>query len=110
MYATTTKISGLWEDVKCSGDGILGFSCDDIERCKDEAVGNAFGAFTTCATLIFAMAGLLTRIRRKADSNFQKVIGCVPVRTLNVLLRRQHDLTLTRTGRIPLASSPWGRP
>lgn len=72
------EASGLWEDVECSGDGILGFSCDEIKRCKEEAVGNAFGAFTTCATMIFAMLGLLTRIRRKADSNFQKVIGCVP--------------------------------
>ncbi len=37
--------------------------------------GQQFGAFMTCATLIFALIGCLTRIRKTADTNFQKVHG-----------------------------------
>jgi len=75
---TTHEVTGTWEDVQCTSDGMLGFGCDEIERCKEEAVGNTLGAFMTCFTLIFALMGVLTRIRRKADTNFQKILGCIP--------------------------------
>jgi hypothetical protein len=32
----------------------------------------------TAFTLLFALQGCLTRIKREADTNFQKLIGCVP--------------------------------
>ena len=35
-------------------------------------------ALVTCATLLFSMMGCLTRIRKRADSNFQKLIGVGP--------------------------------
>ena len=53
-------------------------NCDDVEQCQDEAVGNQLNAFSTCVTLILAMMGVTTRIKKKADSNIQKILGCVP--------------------------------
>ena len=41
-------------------------------------MNNIFGAFMTCCTLIFALIGCLTRMRKVADTNFQKMIGCIP--------------------------------
>jgi len=68
--------SGLWADVRCDENkGILGFSCSEVEQCQDEAVGNQLNAFSTCVTLILAMLGVTTRIKKKADSNIQKLLG-----------------------------------
>lgn len=36
------------------------------------------GALIGCVTLIFSLIGCLTRIRWRQDSNFQKLIGCMP--------------------------------
>jgi len=54
------------------------FGCDYVNTCRDTAQSNQFGAFMTFVTLIFAIIGCMTRIKRVADSNIQKVIGCIP--------------------------------
>lgn len=75
----------------CDGDdGTLGiFDCATINGCHRSASGGDGGwggwvgsqqqsAFVTCATLVFALMGCLTRIRWRQDTNFQKLIGCLP--------------------------------
>jgi hypothetical protein len=59
-------------------DNEFGYPCDVLLACAEQAKGNRFGAFVTCATLIFAMIGCLTRIRKRADSNIQKIFGTFP--------------------------------
>jgi len=56
----------------------LGYPCAPLLACSEQALANRSGAFITCATLLFALIGCLTRIRKKADSNFQKIIGTFP--------------------------------
>jgi len=46
-----------------------------MEECRETSANSQFGAFTTAVTLIFALIGCLTRIRKTADTNFQKLIG-----------------------------------
>ena len=69
-----------WENAECSSNqnSYYGFPCNAVDTCREAAVNNQFGAFMTCATRIFAMIGCLTRIRRVQDTNFQKMIGCLP--------------------------------
>jgi hypothetical protein len=74
----------------CDGDdGSLGiFDCATINGCHRSASGGGDwetwvgsqqqNAYVTCFTLIFAMMGCLTRIRWRQDTNFQKLIGCMP--------------------------------
>ena len=51
---------------ECSGgaDSMFGFPCDKMQQCADAATSSQFGAFMTCATLLFAMIGCLTRIKK----------------------------------------------
>ena len=44
--------AGAGENGRAGGGTLLGFPCADVERCKAEAVGTAFGAFATCVTLV----------------------------------------------------------
>ena len=44
-----------------------------IESCRTIASGTAFGAFTTCATLLFALMGTQNRMKFSSDANIQKV-------------------------------------
>jgi len=74
-----------WSDIREGGDKcqspdstLHGYACDDVQSCADQAISNQFGAFSTCVTLLAAMMGCLTRIKKKADTNFQKIMGCVP--------------------------------
>ena len=62
----------------CAEAELHGFGCAEVQKCRDVAYSNQFGAFTTCAGLLFALMGCLSRIRKRADSNFQKIISCVP--------------------------------
>mmetsp|Transcript_17515 Transcript_17515/g.20303 ORF Transcript_17515/g.20303 Transcript_17515/m.20303 type:complete len:335 (-) Transcript_17515:127-1131(-) len=74
-----TEDAVFWDELECeSGEFAFGYPCDEVNVCKDQAVGNQFGAFTTAATLILALNGCLTRIRRAADSNLQKLLGTLP--------------------------------
>jgi hypothetical protein len=56
----------------------LGYPCAPLLACQEQALANQFGTFITCATLIFALIGCLTRIRKRADTNLQKIIGTLP--------------------------------
>jgi len=75
-----------WSEVpaRCTGNSSNSsrpdfyYPCEVLLGCAAQTRGNRFGAFVTCATLIFAMIGCLTRIRRRADSNFQKIVGTFP--------------------------------
>jgi len=71
-------------------DFSLGYPCTPLLMCAEQAIANQFGAFVTCVTLIFALIGCLTRIRKRADTNFQKIIGTFPdligIMTLGVAL------------------------
>jgi hypothetical protein len=49
-----------------------------MTACATNASGNMIGALITFATLLFAMNGCLTRIKKVADTNFQKILGCAP--------------------------------
>jgi hypothetical protein len=85
------EFNGLfWKDVECGNDidSFYGYPCDAIASCRAAATDSQFGAFVTAATLIFAMIGCLTRIRKVADTNFQKVVGCIPD-TIGVLTQIQ---------------------
>lgn len=74
----------------CDGDdGAVGiFDCAAINGCHRSASGGGEwsqwvgsqqqNAYVTCFTLVFALMGCLTRIRWRQDSNFQKLIGCLP--------------------------------
>ena len=60
-----------WSDVDRDLVAPYGWDWDSVSQCQDQSVTNQMGAFTTAATLIFAMNGCLTRIRTVADTNFQ---------------------------------------
>ena len=75
--------SGRWSDLEseCKGHQEFhesGFPCKMLEQCARISVNNQFSFAVTCITLVFALMGVTTRIRKNADSNFQKVIGCIP--------------------------------
>jgi len=85
------EFNGLfWKDVECGDDvdSFYGYPCEAVASCRAAATDSQFGAFLTAATLIFAMVGCLTRIRKVADTNFQKVVGCIPD-TIGVLTQIQ---------------------
>jgi hypothetical protein len=67
-------------EVQCdTGDeDFFGYNCEMVKACSDRAAGNYWGALITFATLILAMNGCLTRIKRVADTNLQKILGCAP--------------------------------
>jgi len=67
-----------WEGVNRGTVAGTGFPWESLKECKAQAEGNQLGALTTTVTLIFALNGCLTRMRRKADTNFQKLLACVP--------------------------------
>lgn len=67
-----------WSEIKRSDIASYYFPWSAVKKCRDQAIGNQFGAFSTAATLIFALIGCLTRMRKVADTNFQKVIACLP--------------------------------
>ena len=67
-----------WKDVNEAVAVEAGFSWDATKECKAEVLGMQMGAFSTTATIVFALNGCLTRIRRVADTNFQKLLGCLP--------------------------------
>jgi hypothetical protein len=72
--------STFWSDAGCVGNATdyYGLPCSEVDACAEASINSQFGAFLTCVTLIFAMNGCLTRIRKRADTNFQKFLGCVP--------------------------------
>jgi len=55
-----------------------GMPCADLNKCGASSVNNQLGAYMTAFTLLFALLGCLSRLRKIADTNFQKVIGCLP--------------------------------
>mmetsp|Transcript_64800 Transcript_64800/g.146178 ORF Transcript_64800/g.146178 Transcript_64800/m.146178 type:complete len:215 (-) Transcript_64800:268-912(-) len=87
-YAVLSKVS-LW-DMYFKLISALAFP----PSCRTRTCGffrtqaSQFGAFMTAATLVFAMLGCLTRIRKVADTNWQKVLGCIPD-TLGVITQAQ---------------------
>jgi len=74
-WADCTEDNVWWSAVECGSGGTLyyGYRCDEVEHCSEAAQASQFGAFMTAATLVFAMLGCLTRIRKVADTNWQKV-------------------------------------
>eukprot|EP00615_Pteridomonas_danica_P008472 CAMPEP_0114339472 /NCGR_PEP_ID=MMETSP0101-20121206/7756_1 /TAXON_ID=38822 ORGANISM="Pteridomonas danica, Strain PT" /NCGR_SAMPLE_ID=MMETSP0101 /ASSEMBLY_ACC=CAM_ASM_000211 /LENGTH=378 /DNA_ID=CAMNT_0001472459 /DNA_START=170 /DNA_END=1306 /DNA_ORIENTATION=- len=48
-----------------------------LAGCRTIAYGTAFGAFTTCATLLFALMGTMNRMRFSSDANIQKALGMI---------------------------------
>lgn len=89
-WADCTEDNVWWSAVECGSGGTLyyGYRCDEVEHCSEAAQASQFGAFMTAATLVFAMLGCLTRIRKVADTNWQKVLGCIPD-TLGVITQAQ---------------------
>ena len=67
-------------DVGCEEgeDSFYGYPCEEMQKCADRALGNYWGALITFATLILALNGCLTRIKKVADTNLQKILGMVP--------------------------------
>ena len=59
-----------WVDAQCAhGEtSYFSFPCAAMETCQDAAINNQVGAYMTCVTLIFAIIGCLTRMRRVADT------------------------------------------
>mmetsp|Transcript_35136 Transcript_35136/g.45315 ORF Transcript_35136/g.45315 Transcript_35136/m.45315 type:complete len:475 (+) Transcript_35136:59-1483(+) len=85
------SVKGVWwSSVKCSDgeEDFYGFPCGPIDTCGNTSLNLQFGAVMTCVTLIFAMIGCLTRMRKVADTNFQKMIGCFPD-TLGIITQAQ---------------------
>lgn len=72
------QVEQFWYEYECGGDFDFGYPCDEVELCQEQAIANQFGAFTTFATLILALNGCLTRIRKIADTNLQKFLGVIP--------------------------------
>lgn len=50
---------------------------DGLGECRSMAASAAFGAFTTCATLLFALIGTVNRMKFSSDANIQKALGMV---------------------------------
>ena len=48
-----------------------------MQTCRDSALGNEVGSFTTCATLLFAAIGVMNRMRFSSDAPIQKGLGMV---------------------------------
>lgn len=69
-----------WSNVDQDHVVPYGWDWDSVSQCKEQSVTNQMGAFTTAATLLFAMNGCLTRIRTVADSNFQSTAPTFEVR------------------------------
>ncbi len=67
-------------DVGCSSgeEDFFGYDCDVMAKCAENAAGNFMGALITFATLLLAMNGCLTRIKKVADTNLQKILGALP--------------------------------
>jgi hypothetical protein len=53
-----------------------------MQTCRDSALGNEVGSFTTCATLLFAAIGVMNRMRFSSDAPIQKLLGMVRARVL----------------------------
>ena len=66
-----------WANLDADSD-LYGFPWSSVKACQAQAEGNQFGAFSTAATLLFALNGCLTRIRKVADTNFQVGFTQVP--------------------------------
>jgi hypothetical protein len=54
-----------------------GFIDDGLLTCRETLSGTAFGAFTTCVTLIFALIGTINRMKFSSDANIQKALGMI---------------------------------
>ena len=76
-WTQCTSYEHWWEDTLCDGENSLsdfadddfsfyGFPCYEIEKCRKTSIKSQFGAFMTAVTLIFALNGCLTRIRKVA--------------------------------------------
>ena len=53
------------------------FMSDNLQQCRTIAYATAFGAFTTCATLLFALMGTMNRMKFSSDANIQKALGMI---------------------------------
>mmetsp|Transcript_13400 Transcript_13400/g.17355 ORF Transcript_13400/g.17355 Transcript_13400/m.17355 type:complete len:445 (-) Transcript_13400:132-1466(-) len=53
------------------------FVADGLGDCRKMAASTAFGAFTTCATLLFALLGTINRMKFSSDANIQKALGMI---------------------------------
>jgi hypothetical protein len=53
------------------------FVADGLGDCRKMAASTAFGAFTTCATLLFALIGTVNRMKFSSDANIQKALGMI---------------------------------
>lgn len=84
-----------WDTVTKDNTLEYGIEWSAVKACKEQAVKNQFGVIVTCVTMIFALVGCLTRMRKVADTNFQKLIGCLPdtlgVITLTITLVDFYD-------------------
>mmetsp|Transcript_9224 Transcript_9224/g.23076 ORF Transcript_9224/g.23076 Transcript_9224/m.23076 type:complete len:251 (+) Transcript_9224:255-1007(+) len=63
--STNCKVYNTIEWSNVDQDHVVpyGWDWDSVSQCKEQSVTNQMGAFTTAATLLFAMNGCLTRIR-----------------------------------------------
>ena len=48
-----------------------------LKGCRDNAGDAALGALLTCATLLFALSGTISRMRFSSDANIQKALGMI---------------------------------
>lgn len=77
-----------------------------IAECKTQAISNRFNVVVSTVTLIFTLIGCLNRIRKNADSNFQKLLASLPdtigLVTLGVTLEVYHNSCLLNTPTEPV--------
>jgi len=66
LYTYTDTHPHMWPDQ---------YLANALEECRTNMHDNAFGAFITCATLIFALIGTVNRMKRSSDANVQKLLG-----------------------------------
>lgn len=74
VYGCTTR-SFPYEKTKHTWPNM--FIDTGMDGCRAAAAGTAFGAYTTCATLLFALMGTMNRMRFSADANIQKALGMI---------------------------------
>ena len=71
--------STWWSSFDCAEAELHGFGYAEVQKCRDVAcTRTSLARSRRAAGLLFALMGCLSRVCKRADSNFQKIICCVP--------------------------------
>jgi len=78
VYAWEDPQSLLYDFGDKDAAAMLEYQSSHFGKCNEACLGTWGGAVLSCFTMIFAMIGASNRMRFKADSPQQKLLGCLP--------------------------------